>query len=172
MWSRASADKDGKVRYQRQPQSLGQIVDPRYVAMMNTMMQETLLIGTGRKADLAGRPAAGKTGTSQDFRDGWFVGYTAQLVTARLARQRRFLADQEDDRRRIAVGNLGALHEECASQCAHRQPARRSWRDRAAVPRLGVAALWAGRARIAGSDSRPVPPGSIPGRATTGIRSQ
>ncbi len=73
--------KDGKRRYQRRPQSLGQIIEPRYVGMMNAMMQETLLTGTGRKADLGGRPAAGKTGTSQDFRDGWFVGYTAQLVT-------------------------------------------------------------------------------------------
>ena len=74
--------KDGKVRYHRRAQSLGQIVEPRHVTMMNAMMQETLLTGTGRKAELAGRPAAGKTGTSQDFRDGWFVGYTAQLVTA------------------------------------------------------------------------------------------
>jgi penicillin-binding protein 1A len=69
-----------KLLYRRIPQSLGQVVDPRYVGMMNTMMQETLLSGTARKAELAGRPAAGKTGTSQDFRDGWFVGYTAQLV--------------------------------------------------------------------------------------------
>ena len=49
--------------------------------MMNTMMQETLLSGTARKAEIPGWPAAGKTGTSQDFRDAWFVGYTANLVT-------------------------------------------------------------------------------------------
>ena len=45
--------------------------------MMNAMMQETLTSGTARKADLAGWPAAGKTGTSQDFRDAWFIGYTS-----------------------------------------------------------------------------------------------
>jgi penicillin-binding protein 1A len=71
---------DRKPLYRRVPQSLGQIVEPRYVGMMNAMMQETLLTGTARKAELAGRPAAGKTGTSQDFRDGWFVGYTANLI--------------------------------------------------------------------------------------------
>ncbi|MBZ0141750.1 MAG: PBP1A family penicillin-binding protein, partial [Pseudorhodoplanes sp.] len=71
---------DGTLLYQRTPQNLGQVVDPHYVGMMNAMMQETLLSGTGRKADLGGHPAAGKTGTSQDFRDGWFVGYTAHLV--------------------------------------------------------------------------------------------
>jgi penicillin-binding protein 1A len=71
---------DGLVLYQRIPQNLGQVVEPRYVGMMNAMMQETLLTGTGRKAELPGYPAAGKTGTSQDFRDGWFVGYTGHLV--------------------------------------------------------------------------------------------
>jgi len=49
--------------------------------MMNAMMRETLRIGTAQRAQLAGWPAAGKTGTSQDFRDAWFVGYTAHLIT-------------------------------------------------------------------------------------------
>jgi penicillin-binding protein 1A len=49
--------------------------------MMNTMMQETLRSGTARKAELPGWVAAGKTGTSQDFRDAWFIGYTTNLVT-------------------------------------------------------------------------------------------
>src|ERR1700693_283443 len=48
---------------------------------MNLMMQETLISGTARKAEIPGWMAAGKTGTSQDFRDAWFVGYTANLVT-------------------------------------------------------------------------------------------
>ena len=72
---------EGKVLYARQPDQLGQVIEPRHVAMMNTMMQETLLSGTARKAEIPGWMAAGKTGTSQDFRDAWFIGYTANLVT-------------------------------------------------------------------------------------------
>jgi penicillin-binding protein 1A len=49
--------------------------------MMNTMMRETVLIGTARNAQLPGWTVAGKTGTSQDFRDAWFIGYTGHLVT-------------------------------------------------------------------------------------------
>jgi len=71
----------GKVLYTRPPDQLGQVIEPRNVAMMNTMMQETLLSGTARKAEIPGWMAAGKTGTSQDFRDAWFIGYTADLVT-------------------------------------------------------------------------------------------
>src|SRR5258705_5640470 len=72
---------EGKVLYVRPADHLGQVVEPRHVAMMNTMMQETLLSGTARKAEIPGWMAAGKTGTSQDFRDAWFIGYTANLVT-------------------------------------------------------------------------------------------
>jgi len=72
---------EGKVLYTRPPDQLGQVIEPRNVAMMNTMMQETLLSGTARKAEIPGWMAAGKTGTSQDFRDAWFIGYTADLVT-------------------------------------------------------------------------------------------
>ena len=70
----------GKVLYARKPQDLGRIVEPRYVAMMNAMMRETIVSGTARNAQLPNWPAAGKTGTSQDFRDAWFIGYTAHLV--------------------------------------------------------------------------------------------
>ncbi len=72
---------NGKVLYARSAQQLGRIIEARYVAMMNSMMAETLTIGTAHKATLPGWPAAGKTGTSQDFRDAWFIGYTAHLVT-------------------------------------------------------------------------------------------
>jgi penicillin-binding protein 1A len=71
----------GKTLYQRRAASFGRVVEPQHVAMMNVMMQETLATGTARKAELPGWPAAGKTGTSQDFRDAWFIGYTSRLVT-------------------------------------------------------------------------------------------
>jgi penicillin-binding protein 1A len=72
---------DGKTLYDHAAQQLGRIVDARYVGMMNAMMHETLLSGTARRADLPGWQAAGKTGTTEDFRDAWFIGYTAHLVT-------------------------------------------------------------------------------------------
>jgi penicillin-binding protein 1A len=72
--------KDGEVVYQRNGGGLGRVLDPAVVGAMNTMMRETLLTGTAKKADLPGWEAAGKTGTSQDFRDAWFVGYTGTLV--------------------------------------------------------------------------------------------
>ena len=71
---------DGKQLYQRKGSSFGRVIEPQYVGMMNAMLQETLLTGTARKAELPGWQAAGKTGTSQDYRDAWFVGYTSQLV--------------------------------------------------------------------------------------------
>jgi penicillin-binding protein 1A len=71
----------GKTLYVRTLQDYGRIIEPRHVAMMNTMMRETLRIGTAQRAQVGNWPAAGKTGTSQDFRDAWFVGYTAHLVT-------------------------------------------------------------------------------------------
>jgi penicillin-binding protein 1A len=72
---------DGKILYVRPLANVWRVIDMRYVGMMNAMMRETLLSGTARKADLPGWPAAGKTGTSQEFRDAWFVGYTGYLVT-------------------------------------------------------------------------------------------
>jgi penicillin-binding protein 1A len=73
--------RDGKIIYARKASGLGSVVSPRHVPMMNRMLEETLLTGTAQRARIPGWPAAGKTGTSQDFRDAWFVGYTGRLVT-------------------------------------------------------------------------------------------
>jgi penicillin-binding protein 1A len=70
----------GKLIYLRKGSNGDRVIEPEYVAMMNTMLKETLLTGTARKADLPDWKAAGKTGTSQDWRDAWFVGYTSHLV--------------------------------------------------------------------------------------------
>jgi penicillin-binding protein 1A len=71
----------GKLLYARPRRAPGRVVDARYIGMMNRMLHQTVVMGTAKHASLPGWPAAGKTGTSQDFRDAWFVGYTAHLVT-------------------------------------------------------------------------------------------
>jgi penicillin-binding protein 1A len=70
----------GKTIYRRRDNGRGRVVDAGAVAMMNSMMRETLLTGTARRAEIPGWEAAGKTGTTQDFRDAWFIGYTGSLV--------------------------------------------------------------------------------------------
>ena len=73
--------KDGTLLYERYGSGLGRVVSPSHVADMNHMLGQVMQAGTGRKAQLPDRPAAGKTGTSQGNRDAWFVGYTADLIT-------------------------------------------------------------------------------------------
>ncbi len=56
-----------------------QVIAPESAAELTYMMQEVIRSGTGRRAD-PGRPAAGKTGTTQAARDAWFIGFTADYV--------------------------------------------------------------------------------------------
>ncbi len=70
----------GKVLYENSGGSAPRVIKPEIVGMMNAMMTGTVEIGTARKAAFAW-PSAGKTGTSQNSRDAWFVGYTANLTT-------------------------------------------------------------------------------------------
>jgi len=58
-----------------------QAVDPGVAYTINDVLQDVVRQGTGRRAAL-GRPLAGKTGTTQEYHDAWFVGYTPDLVTA------------------------------------------------------------------------------------------
>ena len=56
------------------------VVEEADALTLSTMLQDVVLNGTGANARLPDRPAAGKTGTSQAFRDAWFIGYTADYV--------------------------------------------------------------------------------------------
>ncbi|MDQ3858753.1 MAG: penicillin-binding transpeptidase domain-containing protein, partial [Actinomycetota bacterium] len=59
-----------------------QILDPNDAATMNAILENVVEEGTGERAALADRPAAGKTGTTENYGDAWFVGYTPQLAVA------------------------------------------------------------------------------------------
>lgn len=95
----------GEVLYQRQGIGPGRVVDENVIGSMNMMLSETVRMGTGRKARLDdGRPMAGKTGTSQDFRDAWFIGYTANIVAGVWVGN-----DDNTPMRKVTGGTLPAL---------------------------------------------------------------
>ncbi|TPJ80895.1 transglycosylase domain-containing protein [Mesorhizobium sp. B2-6-2] len=71
---------EGKVLYENSGGSAPRVIKADVVGMMNSMMTGTVEIGTAKKAAF-NWPSAGKTGTSQNSRDAWFVGYTANLTT-------------------------------------------------------------------------------------------
>jgi penicillin-binding protein 1A len=73
--------RDGTVLYERGGSGLGQVIGVRELGDMNAMMRQVINTGTGSKARFDGQDMGGKTGTSQDYRDAWFVGYTPYLIT-------------------------------------------------------------------------------------------
>lgn len=72
--------RDGLVLYERQGDGFGQSVSPQALGAMNSMMSAVVDEGTAKAARIRGFQVAGKTGTSQDYRDAWFVGYTTHYV--------------------------------------------------------------------------------------------
>ncbi|GAC1626285.1 MAG: PBP1A family penicillin-binding protein [Candidatus Acidiferrum sp.] len=56
------------------------VVSPEVAHAMTAMLEEVIQFGTGIQAKALGRPAAGKTGTTQDYTDAWFIGYTPQIT--------------------------------------------------------------------------------------------
>ena len=72
--------RDGKVLYQRQGNGLGQAITEYDLGAINEMMRAVVTSGTGRKARIRQHDIAGKTGTSQDYRDAWFIGYSSYLI--------------------------------------------------------------------------------------------
>lgn len=72
----------GRVIYQRQTGQSGQAINNPSLYYMNQMLRGVVTSGSGRSAAISGRDLAGKTGTTSDYKDAWFVGYTGGFVTA------------------------------------------------------------------------------------------
>ncbi len=72
--------RSGKILYEHKPPATGAVMSVNDNIAMTRLMSEVTATGTGKAARLDGRPTAGKTGTTQDFHDAWFVGFTADLV--------------------------------------------------------------------------------------------
>jgi penicillin-binding protein 1A len=58
------------------------VLSPAQDGMLTSILEAVIRSGTGKRAALGDRPAAGKTGTTENYGDAWFVGYTPQLATA------------------------------------------------------------------------------------------
>lgn len=58
-----------------------QVLDPRVAFVMTHLMKEVVTYGTGHAAKELGRPSAGKTGTTNEYNDAWFMGFTPHVVT-------------------------------------------------------------------------------------------
>ncbi len=63
------------------PDDPSQVLDPRIAFVMTHLMKEVVTFGTGHGAQNLGRMSAGKTGTTNDYLDAWFMGFTPQVVT-------------------------------------------------------------------------------------------
>ncbi len=74
--------RSGKILYERRGSGLGRVVNPKHIGMMNYMLRAVIRSGTARNAAFKGQDIAGKTGTSQKYRDAWFVGFSPYLITA------------------------------------------------------------------------------------------
>ncbi|MBC7333259.1 MAG: PBP1A family penicillin-binding protein [Actinobacteria bacterium] len=76
-------DPEGNILYQYNPeenQANHRVIDEPIAYYVTQILKRVIKEGTGKRADI-GRPAAGKTGTTSDFRDAWFAGYTPELAT-------------------------------------------------------------------------------------------
>jgi penicillin-binding protein 1A len=73
-------DEDGDVVYRDKTKG-ERVLDPAVAYITTSALEQVVLRGTGTNAQI-GRPVAGKTGTAQEWRDAWFVGYTPDLVTS------------------------------------------------------------------------------------------
>ena len=73
-------DRKGNILYTYEPE-VSQVVPPGVAYTLTSLLQSVVREGTGKKVRALGRPVAGKTGTTNNFVDAWFMGYTPELAT-------------------------------------------------------------------------------------------
>ncbi len=91
-------DSADRILKSSEPEGI-EAISPQTSFLITSIMKDAINYGTGRRANI-GRPAAGKTGTSNDYRDAWFVGYTPQLVSG-------VWVGFDDMRRPLGPGEVG-----------------------------------------------------------------
>lgn len=72
-------DSKGRILESNEPEA-EEVISSQTAFLITSMMEDVVRYGTGWRAKALGRPVAGKTGTTNDYRDAWFVGYTRDLV--------------------------------------------------------------------------------------------
>lgn len=73
-------DSKGRILESNEPEG-EQAISPETAFLITSMMEDVVNYGTGWRAKALGRPVAGKTGTTNDYRDAWFVGYVPDMLT-------------------------------------------------------------------------------------------
>ncbi len=141
----------GEVLYENAHNGYPRVISPEIVGMMNAMMKQTIETGTGRKAAFEW-PAAGKTGTTQNSRDAWFVGYTANLTTGVW-----FGNDNAKATKNITGGSLPVLAWHEFMVAAHE-----------GVPVADLPGAWASSPRL-DAPSSPRLEASVPGAPSHGV---
>jgi penicillin-binding protein 1A len=74
-------DTKGRILESNEPEQ-EEVISPQTAFLITSMMEDVVKYGTGWKAKALGRPVAGKTGTTNEYKDAWFVGYTPHLTAA------------------------------------------------------------------------------------------
>lgn len=74
-------DRDGNILEETISTEIDQVVDEDVAYLMSNMLADVVNRGTGRRAQAINRPSAGKTGTTNDYTDAWYIGYVPQLIT-------------------------------------------------------------------------------------------
>jgi len=92
-------DRNGKILEEMNP-SRKKVIEKSTAYIMTSLLEEVVQNGTGKRVKALGRPAAGKTGTTNNLFDAWFVGYTPELITGTWVGY--------DDKRSLGKGETGS----------------------------------------------------------------